>query len=103
MLIDLDRGKRVTEPVGHLSDIYPNSVMYKSPTREWNAGMLDWLQFGYVIAYCHQDVRSKEYHVMTLDADVKRDPFISKLIFEGYYGFLYLDNHRITVCCYCYR
>ena len=79
VLIDLDRAVGTGTGVSDLR--YDKGVMYTAPA-SWTAEMLDWRQFGYLLAYYHQD-NVQGYHDMQLDADVQADPFISKLISEG--------------------
>ena len=69
--------------------------MYDAP-REWECWMLDWHQFGYMVAHCICDF--KDYHNVQVLEHLKEDEFTSNLIGRGI-AYLLLTVHTITVCC----
>ena len=69
--------------------------MYDAP-EEWNCGMLDWRQLGYMVAHCIHNF--EDYHNATVPDHLMKDDFISELINNGI-AYLLLTVHTITVCC----
>ena len=78
MLIDLDRATKINVKVPAVR--YKTGVMYNPPEpQKWTTEMLDWLQLGYVIAFCYQDDVT-DYHKMTVCDELMNDNFVHALM-----------------------